>query len=197
MLVPAYILISLYLQSEARLEEKEARLLQQKLLAEMDEGDFGLDMFTGPSASVDPESSTKDLGLKPQRVVADISALSNKEKLNLLKKEYPEFITIVTDYQNQLQEYKERITPLLRLHEMKILPDSAGVDLMRLKAGIILDYCSCAQFYLLLRAEKSVVDGHPVIKRMLQFKQLLKQIDDAEAKFKHEIDFVLKKVSSY
>lgn len=172
-------------------------MLQQKLLSQVDDGDFGLDMFTAadPSEATEPSKEDK-LPALTESVTADVSKMSEKEKLKLLKKEYPEFLNIVNDYKQQLLEYKERIGPLLDLYKRKLIPESTGIELIKRKARLVLDYCTCAQFYLLLRAEKTPVEGHPVVKRMVQFKQLLKEISSAEERFKPEIDFVLKKVSS-
>lgn len=182
-------------ETGAKLEEKEARLLQQKLQSQIDEADFGLDMFTPPTESTETvvdESTTP--AAESMAVKADIGSMTEEEKLRLLKKQYPEFLNIVADYKTQYVEYKERLEPILKLYDTNRLPDSKGLQLLRLKAMIALDYCTCAQFYLLLRAEKSSVEGHPVIKRMIQFKQLLKQLSEAEETFKSDIDYVLSQV---
>lgn len=173
-------------------------MLQQKLLSQVDEGDFGLDMFSSTPGETEGDAAaeeTKTVSAPSQSVAADVSKMSEKEKTRLLKKEYPEFMNIVSDYKLQLLEYKERLGPLLSLHNRKLIPDSAGIELIKRKARLVLDYCTCAQFYLLLRAEKTSVEGHPVVKRMVQFKQLLNEINTAELRFKPEIDFVLSKVS--
>lgn len=175
-------------------------MLQQKLMSQVDEGDFGLDMFAAADSSQTTEQSKHSASSEDKQpaqaesVTADVSKMSEKEKLKLLKKEYPEFLNIVNDYKQQLLEYKERIAPLLDLYKRKLLPESSGIELVKRKAQLVLDYCTCAQFYLLLRAEKTPVEGHPVVKRMVQFKQLLKEISVAEERFKPEIDFVLLKV---
>lgn len=178
------------------MEEKEARLLQQKLLTEIDEQDFGLDMFTSAAEGETAESGKGEVTTEAQTstVQTDMSKLSDKEKTRLLKKEYPEFVNIVTDYRDQLVEYRDRICPIMQLYKSKLLPASSGIRLVQLKGQLLLDYCCAAQFYMLLRAEKLSVDGHPVIKRMVHFKQLLKQLGEREQLYKSEMDYILQKV---
>lgn len=186
-----------FFTADARMEEKEARLLQQKMLTEIDEQDFGLEMFASAAADDEMTESGKTdttTEIQSSTVHTDISKLSDKEKTRLLKKEYPEFVNIVTDYRDQLVEYRDRIYPIIQLHKNKVIPDSSGVRLVQLKGQLLLDYCCAAQFYMLLRAEKLPVDGHPVIKRMVHFKQLLKQLAEREQLYKSEMDFILQKV---
>ena len=182
----------LWLFTEARLEEKEALLLQQKISSQMEENDYGLELFT-KDADVKDKEEAGDM-MQPTAILSDTSKLSKREKLRILKKEYPEFINIVTDYRDQLTTYKERLLPILGLHKQGLIPDSSGVQLLKAKAKMVLDYCACAQFYLVLRSQKLGVEGHPVVKRMVQFKNLLKEMEKAELKLKPELDYLLAKV---
>ena len=61
-------------------------MLQQKLMSQVDEGDFGLDMFTAADSSQTTEqskhsaSSEGKQSAQAEPVTADVSKMSEKEK---------------------------------------------------------------------------------------------------------------------
>lgn len=104
---------------DAQLEEEEARLLQKKMMKELDTNDFGLDAFqinksmkilkTSDELAADKLAQTT-LGDKPstlddesiEKVIKNLSKMSKKEKLDFLRQESPELFELVRDFKQKV-----------------------------------------------------------------------------------------------
>lgn len=101
---------------DAELEEEEARLLQAKMLKELDSNDFGLDAFqtterplmkTSEELSAQKLAEThfkldRDDDESVQKVIKNLSKMSKKEKLDFLKQESPELFELVRDFREKV-----------------------------------------------------------------------------------------------
>merc|ERR1712165_84856 len=93
-------------------EEKEALAIQQKLAQQLDDQDFGLDIFEGLKKSTDDKEE------KPEEISSiqkDLSKLTKREKLQLLQKQSPELLEMIDDFKRKMTELQERILPVYRL----------------------------------------------------------------------------------
>jgi len=107
------------------MEEQEARNIQKRLLEQLDDADFHLPGVEATSAQI-------------ETVETDLSTLTKRQKLDLFKKESPEFDYLVQDFQDKIKEAKERILPVFQLVEEKKLAESSAVDFLRMKYRLIL-----------------------------------------------------------
>jgi U3 small nucleolar RNA-associated protein 3 len=108
-------------EEDADLEEQEAKVLQSKMMKQLDTSDFGLEAFGGEpkktlmrtSEELEAERAvsqafrdqTKKGFLsddKLEKVVKNLSKLSKKEKIELLKQESPELFELVRDFREKV-----------------------------------------------------------------------------------------------
>lgn len=103
---------------DAELEEEEAKLLQAKMMKELDSSDFGLDAFqskssrvlkTGEELAAEKLAETH-LGVGEEldeenleRVMKNLSKMSKKEKIDFLKQESPELFELVRDFKEKVE----------------------------------------------------------------------------------------------
>lgn len=154
----------------AEREEEEAKVIQKRLVEQLDEGDFLLDMFS-------KESLQKDRNVEEEEMIrTDLSKLSKKQKLALFQKESPEFFGLVEDFKVHMTEIQQKIEPVLILIEKGKIPASSADIYVRTKYHLVLNYCVNIAFYLLLKAKRIGVQSHPVVHRLYQYRQLLKQL---------------------
>lgn len=146
-------------------EQKEALELQKKLAKEINEADFSLDFFCVPEAD-------KEEGKSVKIIKTDISDLSKKKKLSVFRNEAPEFEGLVSDFEKRLQDCMENLVPLSDL-------EGPLLKFVECRKNLIYNYCSNIAFYLLLKSKRISVKNHPVIKRLVQFRQLLNQLDQS------------------
>lgn len=114
---------------DAELEEEEAKLLQAKMMKELDSSDFGLDAFqsksrlkTGEELAAKKLAETH-LGVGQEldeenleRVMKNLSKMSKKEKIEFLKQESPELFELVRDFKEKVDiRVNEQISILTKL----------------------------------------------------------------------------------
>lgn len=156
----------------ANQEQAEALQIQKRLATELNETDFNLDMFTLPESQQDQEES------RVETTKTDLSDLSRKQKLALFKAEAPEFDGLVQDFEERLTESKDMLIPALELLKSVEFPNHPLVDFIESRNQLIINYCTNISFYLMLKAKRVKVKNHPLVKRLIQFRQLICQLDD-------------------
>ncbi|XP_063224072.1 something about silencing protein 10 [Bacillus rossius redtenbacheri] len=172
----------------AEYEEQEARAIQKRLAEQLDDEDFSLDVFVKKPESKEPEKEEEIIQTDPTK-------LTKRQKLELLQKESPEFFGLTEDFKEKMTEVDCRLSPVLGFFkddQFKTLP---AVKYVRTKYHIILNYCSNIAFYLLLKARRVPVQFHPVLRRLYQYRQLLKQLEPVDKEvMDSQIDTVLAEI---
>ncbi|CAI9172084.1 unnamed protein product [Rangifer tarandus platyrhynchus] len=172
-------------EEEEREEEEEAQLIQRRLAQALQEDDFGVswvEAFAKPVPQIN-EAET--------RVVKDLAKVSVKEKLKMLRKESPELLELIDDLKVKLTEMKDELEPLIQLVEQKIIPPGKGSQYLRTKYNLYLNYCSNISFYLILKARRVPAHGHPVIERLVTYRNLINKLSVVDQKLSSEIRHLL------
>ncbi|XP_034255568.1 something about silencing protein 10 [Thrips palmi] len=175
----------------AELEEQEAREIQKRLAAELDDNDFSLDVFTKTKEEEQPTNKTAEEIIK-----TDLSQLSSRQKLALLEKEAPELVGIIEEFRGIMEELQSRLQPALALAQNKQVPSPQLGQYIRTKYHLVNNYAMNMGFYLLLRARRLPVAAHPVVKRLLQYRQLLQQLEPLEEVTSSQLDDLLNAAKS-
>ncbi|XP_038614707.1 something about silencing protein 10 [Tachyglossus aculeatus] len=168
-------------QEEEEEEEEEARAIQLRLARALREDDFGVG-WLGASAEPAPRGPRTD-----PRVVRDLGRLSRKDQAKMLRKESPELPELLEDLKAKLTELKEEVEPLLSLAETGVIPRGRGTRYLRTKYSLYLNYCSNVSFYLVLRARRAPVHAHPVVERLVAYRNLIGQLEAVDRKLEPEI----------
>ncbi|XP_029850772.2 something about silencing protein 10 [Ixodes scapularis] len=170
----------------AELEEQEARALQKRLVEQLDDEDFGLDLFQLP------KEETAEVS---QKIAKDLSKLSKREKLKILSKEASELLELIEDFKSKMIELRDTIIPLAQLAESDKITSVPAIEYIHLKRQLILQYCTNITFYMILKAKRVSVANHPVIRRLVSFRNLLKQLEPVDKKLADEMNMLLEKLS--
>lgn len=180
----------------AEQEEEEARAIQQRLAKQLEEADFTLDVFSSG------RKSTKGVAQSEERessihLKSDLSDLSQRQKLQMFRKDSPEFEGLVADFEQRILESQQILDPVLeyfRQNQHLVLPIA---DFVRTKNELSLTYCSNVAFYLVLKAKRIPIKNHPLVKRLVQLRQLLLQIETKyETVVKPQLEKLLAAIAS-
>lgn len=114
----------------AELEEQEARTIQKRLLEQLNDADFSFGDIIPAVESLEATSG--------EQIKSDLTKLTKRQKLDLLKKESPEFFVLVEDFKEKLTEVKDRLLPTLKLIEEKKLPACSAADFVETKFSLIM-----------------------------------------------------------
>lgn len=155
----------------ANQEQVEALQIQKRLANELNENDFNLDIFVLPESEETEETRVKS-------TKTDLSDLSRKQKLAAFKAEAPEFDGLVQDFEERFSESKDLLVPALELLRSVDFPNHPLVEFVECRNQLIINYCTNISFYFMLKAKRVKVRNHPLVKRLIQFRQLICQLDD-------------------
>ena len=157
--------------STAVLEEMEAKQIQKRLASMISDTDISLELLGVPTANV------KD-ATKPQD---DKTPLSTNVDLR-----FPEIEPMLSRLNEEVKKLNTIWIPLAKLvnnKENKSLVEKLGrpaVMFIKSKHLVTFTYCLNALFYLRLRSQNEIVEGHPVTARLVSSHKLLEQLETVE-----------------
>ncbi|NXD15361.1 SAS10 protein, partial [Nothocercus nigrocapillus] len=177
------------LDAEEEEEEEEAQVIQRRLVQDLGEDDFGLDVIQGYLA----EQRKTQQADKGQKIAKDFQALSKKEQLKLLKQESPELLQLIEDFEVKLMELKDELQPLLQMVKNGTIPQGKGSRYLQTKFHLYLNYCANISFYLVLKSKRMPVHSHPVIERLVAYRNIINDLAVVDQKLSSEVRLLLKK----
>lgn len=168
---------SQYTQEEEALaaqEWEEAKQIRQRLTKQLNDNDFSLDLFTESSKSKEEQVETaEDVKLK-----TDLTDLSEREKKQLFKRDAPEFEGLVQDMINHLEESENILTPFLDYCKDNLVEEIPVIKFAKTFNSLLLNYSNNVSFYLLLKSKRIPIKNHPVVKRLVQVRKLIEQLNE-------------------
>lgn len=178
------------LEEEEQEEEGEAKNIQRRLAADLGEDDYDLNLLQEYVVEAEAMSDAK-LAETEKRIGKDLVKMSQKEKLKLLKKESPELLELIQDFKAKLQELKDEIQPLVEMVKDGRIPAGKGANYLLTKQQLYLHYCSNISFYLVLKAKRIPAHNHPIIERLLSYRNLINDLGSVDARLAPQLRLLL------
>ncbi|XP_041882872.1 something about silencing protein 10 [Corvus kubaryi] len=175
------------IDAEEEEEEQEAQVIQRRLVRDLGEDDYGLDMIQGYLAE---QQKTHDS--KGQKIDKDLQALSKKEQLKLLKQESPELLQLMEDFEVKLMEIKDELHPLLQMVRDGTIPQGKGSRYLQTKYHLYLNYCANISFYLVLKSKRMPVHSHPVIERLVAYRNIINDLAVTDQRLSPQVRMLLR-----
>ncbi|NWY76056.1 SAS10 protein, partial [Erithacus rubecula] len=175
------------IDAEEEEEEQEAQVIQRRLVRDLGEDDYGLDMIQGYLAE---QQKTQDS--KGQKIDKDLQTLSRKEQLKLLKQESPELLQLMEDFEVKLMEIKDELHPLLQMVRDGTIPQGKGSRYLQTKYHLYLNYCANISFYLVLKAKRMPVHSHPVIERLVAYRNIINDLAPIDQRLSPQLRTLLR-----
>uniref|UniRef100_A0AAY4BJY1 Sas10 C-terminal domain-containing protein n=1 Tax=Denticeps clupeoides TaxID=299321 RepID=A0AAY4BJY1_9TELE len=161
------------IEAEDQEEEEEAKNIQKRLVENLSEEDYDLNLLE----VLMPKTVEKE-----DRIVKDLDKMSQKEKLKLLKKESPELLELIQDFKAKLTELKDELQPLVLMVKDGLIPAGKGANYLLTKQQLYLNYCTNISFYLVLKAKRIPAHNHPVIERLVTYRNLINRLSVVDAR---------------
>ncbi|XP_064084332.1 something about silencing protein 10-like [Macrobrachium nipponense] len=172
----------------AQLEEETARKLQERMAAELKDL-VSDDLILQADDKDEKKEPISDL------VEADVSSLSRSRKLQLLKRESPEFLPLIEDLKSKCEELKCILGPLMEKVGTGKIPDGPVKQYVTTKYRLVLNYVTTISMYMLVKCSTKNVRDHPVIGRLAQYRQLLKELEPCDNKLASHLGQLLSDAS--
>ncbi|KAF4521046.1 hypothetical protein B566_EDAN008118 [Ephemera danica] len=176
------------------MEEREAAIIQNRLAEQLKESDFSLDVFTTNKKSLEV-SKTEERKIKEQ-IKRDLTQLSKRQKLELLEKESPEFLSLLDLFKGYLIKLNNFLQPVRNLIDDGSIPQCPASQCIKIYHELVINYCMNLGFYFLLKARHMPVQAHPVVGRLVQYRQLINELEQCLPNEMHQqVDMILNTVS--
>ena len=177
------------------------------------EEDYDIGLPEGLSGNVLPEEPEDDdneddnnnqedvINMQVNSVASRFAALSSSERLKMISKQSPEVAKLMEELEKNLADLKDVFGPLRsalfeRKKSLQTAGDSMLLEFLETKVQLMLSYCVHILFYLLLKVEGAKVEGHPVLKRLVEIRVYLEKLHPVELRLQHSINRLLSGVSS-
>ncbi|XP_032406343.1 something about silencing protein 10-like [Xiphophorus hellerii] len=171
------------LDAEEQEEEEEAKNVQKRLAENLSEEDYDLNFLQEFAVEEKDEDKTVE---KQEKIVKDLKQMSKKEKMKLLKKESPELLELIQDFKAKLTELKDELEPMMQMVKNGKIPAGQWADYLETKQQLYLNYCTNISFYLVLKAKRIPAHNHPVIERLLAYRNLINELSAVDARLAPE-----------
>ncbi|XP_071411152.1 something about silencing protein 10 [Pithys albifrons albifrons] len=175
------------IDAEEEEEEQEAQVIQRRLVQDLGEDDYMVDMIQGYLAE-----QRKAVDSKGQKIDKDLQALSRKEQLKLLKQESPELLQLMEDFEVKLMELKDELHPLLQMVKDGTIPQGKGSRYLQTKYHLYLNYCANISFYLVLKSKRLPVHSHPIIERLVAYRNIINDLAVVDQKLSPQVRLLLR-----
>lgn len=110
-------------------------------------------------------------------------------------KDSEELITVYNNLKSALEELKTKICPLLEEAQKDDICTTQGLTYLEVKHLLLLHYCICLLFYILLKVEGTSVENHPVVLRLVEIRTFLEKMKPMELRLQPQVDKLLKAIS--
>ncbi|CAE7372230.1 Utp3 [Symbiodinium sp. CCMP2456] len=177
--------------SDEDLTFKEAKKLEELRAARLQSLSDPLSALLGQGSGEgeDQNSKAQDVDAEFEAVFAeqaeksmvqrDLSQLSDAKRKSLLKKESPELLPLLKDFQDKINT----LLPLLSLLKpsAKTRLPSSGASYLEARVSLLLNHLANLSFYLMIKAEGADVRSHPVVSQLVWLRELgelMKAVDE-------------------
>ncbi|KFW67098.1 Something about silencing protein 10, partial [Pygoscelis adeliae] len=110
----------------------------------------------------------------------------------LLKQESPELLQLIEDFEVKLMELKDELHPLLQMVKNGTIPQGKGSRYLQTKYHLYLNYCANISFYLVLKSKRMPVHSHPVIERLVAYRNIINDLAVIDQKLSSQVRMLLK-----
>eukprot|EP00803_Ostreobium_quekettii_P000750 evm.model.scf_553.2 EVM.evm.TU.scf_553.2 scf_553:24405-31154(-) len=176
-----------------RAEEEEMYRLQQQRLSKLSEQDFGLLSDSEAESGGDQEGPLESGTRHAAATSQDVSILKRGKELGAVSiDDIPEVAAMCAELKESLHEVRKKITPLLKEVRAGGLCDNEGLNYLEAKQLLLLHYCLCILFFLLLKLEGKSVKDHPVVVRLVEIRANLEKIRPIDRRLQYQLDKLLR-----
>lgn len=110
-------------------------------------------------------------------IKSDLSSLPKRQLLELLRRESPELFQLLEDYKEKMKIVKEYMVPIVEMAGDGRIINCKALDFVKTYYHLLIGYCININMYILLKISEVNVANHPVIKRLVQYRKFITQME--------------------
>lgn len=99
----------------------------------------------------------------------------------------PQLIGVLKDMKEGLDTVRSKVQALASKVKANQFPTSDGISYLEAKHLLLLNYCQSLVYYLLRKAKGLSIDGHPVVRSLVEIRLFLEKIRPIDKKMQYQI----------
>ncbi|CAH9105184.1 unnamed protein product [Cuscuta epithymum] len=99
----------------------------------------------------------------------------------------PQLIEVLKDMKAGLDTVRSKVQALTSKVKGNQFPTSDGISYLEVKHLLLLNYCQSLVYYLLRKAKGMSIDGHPVVRSLVEIRLFLEKIRPIDKKMQYQI----------
>ncbi|CAH9128695.1 unnamed protein product [Cuscuta epithymum] len=99
----------------------------------------------------------------------------------------PQLIEVLKDMKAGLDTVRSKVQALTSKVKANQFPTSDGISYLEVKHLLLLNYCQSLVYYLLRKAKGMSIDGHPVVRSLVEIRLFLEKIRPIDKKMQYQI----------
>lgn len=108
------------------------------------------------------------------------------------QRDAPELVRILLEMTSGLGEIRNKLSPFLAKVKEGEFSTKNGISYLETKHLLLMFYCQCIIFFILLKAKGRSVQNHPVIARLIEIRMFLEKIRPIDKKLQYQVEKLLK-----
>ncbi|XVF36566.1 hypothetical protein REPUB_Repub19eG0068600 [Reevesia pubescens] len=113
--------------------------------------------------------------------------INNKADNERLKKEANQLATVLKDMKAGLDVVTTKVQALTAKVKANNLQTADGISYLEAKHLLLLNYCQSLVYYLLRKAKGYSIEGHPVVRSLVEIRLFLEKIRPIDKKLQYQI----------
>ncbi|KAJ0244834.1 hypothetical protein HA466_0183660 [Hirschfeldia incana] len=104
-----------------------------------------------------------------------------------IKREAPQLASVLREMKEGLDVVRSKVEALTAKVKADSYPTADGMSYLEAKHLLLLSYCQCLVYYLLRKAKGFSIDGHPVVRSLVEIRMFLEKIRPIDKKLQYQI----------
>ncbi|KAB1220815.1 Neuroguidin [Morella rubra] len=112
-----------------------------------------------------------------------------------VKKEAPQLSALLNEMKEGLDAVRNQVEVLIAKVKANQFPTADGISYLEAKHLLLLNYCQSLVYYLLRKAKGLSIEGHPVVRSLVEIRLFLEKIRPIDKKLQYQVQKLTKVAS--
>ncbi|XP_028547500.1 neuroguidin isoform X2 [Dendrobium catenatum] len=104
-----------------------------------------------------------------------------------IARETPQLVSLLKEMKDGLDTVRSKVQALTEKVKQSQLPTSDGMSYLEVKHLLLLNYCQSIVYYTLRKAKGLSIEGHPVVRSLVEIRLFLEKIRPIDKKLEYQV----------
>ncbi|KAL9672727.1 hypothetical protein QQ045_028979 [Rhodiola kirilowii] len=113
--------------------------------------------------------------------------MDSSARADRVAKETPQLVSVLKEMKEGLDVLRSKVEALTAKVKEKKYPTADGISYLEAKHLLLLSYCQSLVYYLLRKAKGYPIEGHPVVRSLIEIRLFLEKVRGIDKKMQYQI----------